>query len=472
MAELFIMPRLGQSMEEGTIVQWYKKEGDAVRKGESVLEVMTDKANMDVEATSDGVVRKILAGADETIPVNAPIAILGTADESIDHLLGGAAQAAPAAAPAETQSASSIAAPSGAPAPREAQAGQPLFSPRARRLADEHRIPVAALAGCGTGPGGRIIERDVMAYLERQKALGSMVDAAPAADPGAERAPRATPLAAKMADDLGIDLAELASGLPGSRIMAADVRKRVEETPSAPAGASGEGPAVAGVIPFKGLRKLVADNVTRSRQTAPHVTLNAEVDMTEAAALFEKLRPEIQKAYGTKLTYTDLLVKACARALGDHPLCNAALVGDEIRVYSDRNIGVAVATETSLIVPVLRNADRKPLGEISVELKALVDRCRAGKQNSDDLAGGTFTITNLGAFGIDTFDPIIVPPQSCILGVGRIADRAVVVNKQVVIRTMMSLSLSFDHRVLDGAPAARFLQRLREILESPVLIFV
>jgi pyruvate dehydrogenase E2 component (dihydrolipoamide acetyltransferase) len=476
MAELFIMPRLGQSMEEGTIVQWYKQEGDAVRKGESLLEVMTDKANMDVEATADGVLRRILARADETVPVNAPIGIIGTVGESIDHLLLGAAQAPVEAAEARPAHSESAAAPS-SPAKFEPATDQPVFSPRARRLADEHRIPVAALAGCGTGPGGRIIERDVMAYIGRQTALGSMVDA-PTADLGTERPPRATPLAAKMAGDMGIDLTELAAGLPGSRIMAADVRKRVEEpaaaspTGQASVAAPTDGPAVAEVIPFKGLRKLVAENVSRSRQTAPHVTLNSEVDMTEAAALFDKLRPEVQKAHGTKLTYTDMLVKACARALADHPLCNAALVGDEIRIYADKNIGVAVATDTSIIVPVLRNADRMSLGEVSVELKALVDRCRAGRQNPDDLAGGTFTITNLGAFRIDTFDPIIVPPQSCILGVGRIADRAVVVNKQVVIRTMMSLSLSFDHRVLDGAPAARFLQRLREILESPVLIFV
>jgi len=342
-------------------------------------------------------------------------------------------------------------------------------------LADEHRIPVGALAGSGSGPGGRVIERDVMAYIERQKTIGIQIDAPPTMPAVDERAPRVTPLAAKMADEHGIDLNELALGLPGSRIMAGDVRRRVQEPaaqiPTVTAAAT-DGPAVVEPIPLRGLKKMVADNVSRSRQTAPHVTLNTEVDMSEAAALFDKLRPEIQKAYGTKLTYTDLLIKASARALADHPLCNAALIGDEIRVYGNKNIGVAVATETSLIVPVLKDADKKTLGDISGELKGLVERCRTGKQAPDDLNGGTFTITNLGAFGIDTFDPIIVPPQSCILGVGRISDKAVVVNKQIVVRSIMSLSLSFDHRVLDGAPAARFLQRLREILESPILIFV
>jgi pyruvate dehydrogenase E2 component (dihydrolipoamide acetyltransferase) len=220
------------------------------------------------------------------------------------------------------------------------------------------------------------------------------------------------------------------------------------------------------------MRKIIADNVARSRQTAPHVTLVMEVDMTEASALFRKLVPEIQRAYDTKLTYTDLLIKAAAKALDGHPLCNAALIGDEVRVYAERNIGVAVATQGGLVVPVVRHADRKTLGEISVELKAVVDRCRNGRQSQQDLSGGTFTITNLGAYGVDSFDPIIVPPQSCILGVCRIAPKAVVVNDQIAIRSIMNLCLSFDHRVLDGAPAAQFLRRLKEILEAPLLLFV
>jgi len=469
MAELFNMPLLGQSMEEGTVVRWYKSEGDAVRKGESLLEVMTDKANMDVEATADGVLRKILVGPDQTVDVNTPIAIIGDAVEPLDHLLGGISGAATPQMEAPRVFLP-VTPPSTASHEARESAQSPVFSPRARRLADEHRIPAAALAGCGSGPGGRIIERDVYNYLDRQRALGSQIDATTPFPE--ERSPRVTPLAARMAGEHGIDLTELAAGLPGSRIMADDVRRRVQEPAVSAQAAPGDGPAIAEVIPLRGLKKLVAENVTRSRQTAPHVTLNTEVDMSEASALFEKLRPEIQRSHNTKLTYTDLLVKACARALADHSLCNAALIGDEIRVYADRNIGVAVATDASLIVPVVKNADRKTLGEISVELKGLVERCRTGRQGADDLAGGTFTITNLGAFGIDTFDPIIVPPQSCILGVGRIAEKAVVVAGQVVPRKMMSLSLSFDHRVLDGAPAARFLQRLRELLESPVLIFV
>jgi pyruvate dehydrogenase E2 component (dihydrolipoamide acetyltransferase) len=463
MAEVFNMPTLGQSMEEGTVVQWLKQEGDTVKKGDEIVEIMTDKANMPVESPSDGVLRKILVAADQTVPVSTPIAILGTADEPIDHLLGGAPavsddnSSSVAAAPApvaEPVAAGMTAAP---PAP----SGKVFISPRARRLADDMGVPISALSGFGSGPEGRVLEKDVRAYMDRQsKPLPPM--------PGTRQ--RVSPLAAKIAGDLGVDVGDLAMGLPGSRITADHVRAHVETAkPVAPQ--PGGSPTVAQAIPFRGMRKIVADNVTKSRQTAPHVTLNTEADVTEMTAAFGALRAEVEKAYGTKLTYTDLLIKVTARALEDHPLCNAALIGDEIRVYADKNVGVAVATENGLIVPVVKQADSKSLGEVSVELKGLVERCRTGKQSPDDLAGGTFTITNLGAYGVDTFDPIIVPPQSCILGVGRMVQKPAVHNGQIAVRTMMSLSLSFDHRVLDGAPAALFLKRVRELLESPVLIF-
>jgi len=456
MADYYRMPTLGQSMEEGTIVRWFKQEGDAVREGDVLFEVMSDKANFEVESTMSGVLRRILVGADETVPVNTPIAILGTADEPIDSLVVGP-PAAPAAAPE----------PAAPPAlgPPRAPGERLAISPRARRLADERGIPLEALAGIGTGPGGRIQEKDVRAWLERQ--------------PAPEPRPRATPLAARIAQDLGVDLGDLALGLPGSRVRAADVLRLASPPAPEPVGQSarqevppgpvGE-PAVQRVIPFRGLRRLVGDNVARSRQTAPHVTLVVEVDMSAAADALAALRPEVERSHGVKLTYTDLLVKAAARALQDHPLCNAALVGEEIRVYADRNVGVAVAAEQGLLVPVVKTADRKGLGEISAEIKGLVERCRAGRQTQEDLSGGTFTVTNLGAYGIDTFDPILVPPQACILGVGRIAHKPAVADGQIVARPLMSLCLSFDHRVLDGAPAAQFLQRLKQVLEAPLLL--
>jgi len=477
MADFFRMPTLGQTMEEGTILQWFKQEGDYVKKGDILLEVMSDKANFEVEAEQEGVLRRILTPANSTVPVNEPIAIIGDDDEPMEALLSRTETAGQAPVTADPAAmAASGPAPEIAAQGEGRTAGLPegeriLVSPRARRLADARGIPVAALRGLGTGPGGRVLERDVLTFLKRS--------AEPPAGAKEEARPRVTPLAAKIANDLGVDVEQLALGLPGSRVTAEDVRRYAEtpqpsptETPALVKTEPAGGPAVAERIPFRGLRKLIADNVAKSRQTAPHVTLTLEVDMTELAAVYPRLQAEIQKTYNTKLTYTDLLVKAAARALADHPLCNAALLGDEIRVYADRNVGVAVATDNGLIVPVIKQADTKPVGAISVELKAMAERCRSGKQTPEDLAGGTFTITNLGAFGIDVFDPILVPPQSCILGVGRIAEKPVVVNHEVTVRSMMNLCLSFDHRVLDGVPAARFLQRMKELLESPLMIFI
>jgi len=462
LAEVVNMPRLGQSMEEGTILQWFKKEGDSVTQGEPLLEVMSDKANFEVEAPANGTLRRILAQVDDNVPVNQLIAIIGQPDEPIDALLTGGA----VSSSISPSSSSSVISPTELPSPISVStAGQERnpISPRARRIAESRGIAVTALQGIGTGPGGRVLERDVVAFLDRSSE--------PAQDSAESARRRVTPLAAKLADDLGIDVGDLALGLPGSRVTADLIKRRAESTPPTPP-SDGSEPQIAERIPLRGLRKLIADNVTHSRQTAPHVTLVMEVDMTAVVSMFPALQAEIQKTHGTKVTYTDLLIRAAAVALGDHPLCNAALIDNEIRVYSEKNIGVAVAAESGLLVPVIRNADSKALGDMSKELKELVNRCREGKQSQTDLTGGTFTITNLGAFGVDTFDPIIVPPQACILGVGRIAEKVVAVNGQPAVRRMINLCLSFDHRVLDGVPAAQFLQRVQTLLETPVLLFV
>lgn len=477
MAQLFPMPQLGSTMEEGTIVKWHRGEGDPVRKGETLLEIETDKATMEVESPIDGVVRKLLFPADSIVAITKAIAILGSADEPIDHLLSGDAAPPTSAAPAEaTTAAPELTANPTAAAPTGDVTV--FLSPRARRLAEERSVPISALVGLGTGPEGRVVEQDVLTYLQNQTSASS--GALELDDSGKSR--RVTPLAARIAGDLGVDLNDLSLGLPGSRVRRDDVLRHVDGSGSSPgsmpvaaaapaaAQASGDNPFTTRT--FAGMRKRIADNVAKSRFSAPHVTLTLEVDMTECAALRSKLIPDIEKAFGTRLSYTDIFVKAVARSLEEHPLMNSALVGEELRIYSKKNIGVAVALEEGLIVPVVQDAGTKSLGSISAELKPLIDRARTGKFTPDDLAGGTFTITNLGAFGIDVFDPIIVPPQAGILGVCRIADRPVVVNKQVVVRSMMNLCLSFDHRVLDGAPAARFLQRLKELLENPIAILI
>jgi pyruvate dehydrogenase E2 component (dihydrolipoamide acetyltransferase) len=486
MAQLFNMPQLGSTMEEGTILKWHKSEGDSIRSGEVLLEIETDKASMEVEAPTDGVLRKILAQADAIVAIRQPIAILAGADESIEALLAeaGVGGSVPAAVEAQTPPASA-----GAPSAAEPrlQAAAPaasgsaasvFLSPRARRIADQEGVAVAMLAGRGTGPQGRVIERDVEAFLATQA-----VRAANAASPeaGERAAPRSTPLAARIADDLGIDLNDLTTGLPGSRVRRDDVLRHAETArpavaavaaaPVAPA-KSDAAPLGVTALAFGGMRKRIADNVAKSAFSAPHVTLTLEVDMTACAEFRTRLIPDVEKAYGTRLSFTDVIVKATARALGEHPLLNASLVGNEVHMFAHKNIGVAVALEEGLIVPVVKSAEQKSMGAISSELKQLVERSRTGKFTPEDLSGGTFTITNLGGFGIDLFDPIIVTGQAAILGVGRIAEKPVVVQKEVVIRSMMNLCLSFDHRILDGAPAARFLQRLKELLENPMLVLI
>ena len=442
MATKFILPMLGQTMEEGTITKWLKKEGDAVEKGEPLVEVMTDKVNMEVESPASGILRKIIAKEDETIPVMGPLAVIGTADEPIDDLLLEESEA-----PAKAKAPDILSpAPSAVlePKPAAVPTSRVFISPRARRLAKELGISADALAGKGSGPSGRVIEKDVLACAAVARELSKV---------------RATPLAAKIAAEKRIDLREIVGSGPHGKVTREDVVQAVT-APRLPT-------LTEKVIPFTGMRKMVADAVAKSAQTAPHVTLTAEVDMNEAVKLRAQVLPEFERKYGTRLTFTDLIVKAVARAILDHPILNASLEGNQIRIHGEVNVGLAVALEEGLIVPVIHNADRKSMPDISLEAKQLVEKARAGKLSGREIAGGTFTITNLGAYGIDVFNPIITPGQSAILGVCRIVDKPAVVNGQIAVHSMMNLCLSFDHRVMDGAPAAQFLANVKELLEAP-----
>lgn len=448
MATKVILPMLGETMEEGTITKWLKQEGDQVEKGEPLLEVMTDKVNIEVESPASGTLRKITAQEEQTVPVMELIGIIGAPDESIDEFL---AEAGPPEKPTPEVAEKPIAATGEIPPPEPSGlvTGIPpsppsrvFISPRARRLAHEHGIAIEALAGVGTGPNGRIVERDVRQHIAEAGEV------------------KVTPLAARVAADRGINVRQLLGTGPHGKVTRADV---LDTSTAAQAVPMLEGKT----IPFTGMRKMVADNVARSAQTAPHVTLVAEVDMTEAVDLRKEVLAEFEQKYGTRLSFTDLIVKAAARAILDHPIVSGSLQGNEIRIAGEVNIGVAVALEAGLTVPVIRNADRKPIHEISAELKQLTEKARAGTLTNQDLSGGTFTVTNLGAYGVDAFTPIINPGQSAILGVCRIAEKPVVVDGEVVIRSMMNLCLVFDHRVMDGVPAAEYLQRLKELLESP-----
>lgn len=458
MAELFKLPQMGQTMTEATILKWLKQEGDPVESWEGVVEMMTDKINMEVEPQIKGTLLKILAAEGELVPVGAPIAIIGTPGEDISGLLA-AANGGPAHSDRETSTAgpadelklpplSELNIGNGlSAAPNEF----PSVSPRARELAENAGISWKSLSIEGTGFEGMIVERDILAYLAQRESLEQAPDV------------RATPLAAKIAADLGVHLEEVAGSGPRGRVKAEDVRQ---------ASARRRVPAIqAREIPLQGMRKVIAGRLSASYQQAVHVPLRVDADMTAAAEIRRQLKPALEST-GARLTYTDLIAAAVTQALIRQPLLNATLENEVVRIHPAVNLGIAVALDEGLTVPVVRDAHALTLTELSRAVGDAAKRARGGELPPDAYAGGTFTITNLGQFGVDHFDPIINPPQVAILGVGRIQDRVVAVSGAPAVRPMMTLTLCFDHRALDGAPAAQFLAIVKELLEAPARLLL
>jgi len=415
------MPQLSLTMTEGTIGRWLKREGETVSKGEPLYEVETDKVINEVDAPASGVLRRIVVPEGGSAPIQGLIAIIAEPDERIPADLG-----ADGEKKADGQaSAGAAEAVKVATAPSEAPAGRLFVSPRARKLAEERGVDLLLVKG--SGPGGRIMEKDVERAIA-ERAQGPAVVAAPSLAP----APLAPPPAPE------------------------------------PIPVVGEYQAVK----MTGMRRTIAERMSRSQQATAHVTLTAEVDMGEAAKLREQANAEWAKAQRGKLTFTDVIVKAAAKALRDHPRINSTFADGEIREQRAINVGVAVALEEGLIVPVIRQADQRSLLEISQALRDLSERARKGALAAEEVSGGTFTVSNMGMVGVEVFTPIINWPECAILGVGRIAERAAVRDGQVAVRPTMWLSLTFDHRIIDGAPAAAFLARVKELLESPYLLFV
>jgi pyruvate dehydrogenase E2 component (dihydrolipoyllysine-residue acetyltransferase) len=420
MATEVVLPKLGLTQDEGTIVRWIKPEGSRVAKGEPLFEVLTDKATIEVEAPASGVLLRILVPEGATAPVATPIALIGEPGER-----GAAAAppraAAPAAArssqpaasaveskvaPAPAATAASAGAAAGTVTPRD---GRVRISPRARVLAASHGIDLRAVRG--SGPDGRIIERDV------QRAV--------------EAGTRGTGAAA---------------GAPAASAVPAAVSAR--------------------------LRAVIARRMTESLQSTAQLTLTTEADMAEAARLREEVGAELERRGAARPTYTDLIVRAVAIALRDHPRLNARWTDGGARQLPDIHIGVAVALDEGLVVPVIRHTDRTALAEISAALRDLSERARGFRLKPGEMEGGTFTVTNLGMYDVDTFTPILNPPEAAILGAGRVHRRPVAVGDRVEVRPVMALSLTFDHRVVDGAPAAQFLQRVKHVLEHPYLLLL
>ena len=442
MAKVVVMPKLGLTMTEGTVSKWLKKVGDAVSEGEPLFEVETDKLTNTIEASASGVLRHLFVEEGVTVPVLEKVAVIAAADEDIAGLLGGAAPApAAAAAPAPA------AAPAASPAEKKA-GGRVIASPAAKKLAKEKGIDLTLVTG--TGPNGRITEDDVKNYTP--------APAVPAA-PAAEEVPKvkASPLAAAVAADLGLDLEKIGAK---DRVLAEDILRYLESTREKAEEAPKEE-----LVPMNGMRKAIAKNMLNSHMTSPTVTANLSVDMSAMKAYREQL-----KAKEIKVSYTDLLVKFVAKALTEYPLLNCSVEDNKIRYKHYVNMGVAVALDNGLVVPNVTDADKKSLTEISAEIKELAKLAREGGLPMEKLRGGTFTITNLGMYGIESFTPIINQPEVAILGVTTMEDRAVVRGGEIVIRPMMTLSLTFDHRVVDGSVAAEFLQRVKNLLENPALM--
>lgn len=458
MAEDLFIPKLGQTVEEVTLINWLVQDGDKVEHGQAVLEVETDKAVFEVEATDSGYIHMGPYKAGEVVPVLTVVAIIGEQDETFSA----AAPTTPAtAAPTTTaleEEQAAAAAPTAAMAeqtPIKPDTGpEKVFaSPRARKLAAAEQVDVSAVTPTGGG-GVRVREMDVQAYLSSAAA-------------------RISPIARRMAVEAGLDLRTVHGSGPRGEITRADVEmalaKGAAPMPAAAAPKVAPLPAmeVAETVPLKGVRGVIAERMAASVHSTARVTLLMDVDATDFVALREKLKAEKEAEWGFAPGYNDLLAKACGCALRRFPYMNARLNGDVIERLARVNIGIAVDAERGLYVPVLRDVDQKDLHTLGSELRQRVAEIRANKIQPEHLSGGTFTITNLGAYDVDGFTPVINLPEVAILGVGRIAPRAVVVDGQIAVRSMLTLSLVFDHRLVDGAPAAQFLKYLKELIEKP-----
>jgi pyruvate dehydrogenase E2 component (dihydrolipoamide acetyltransferase) len=429
MAINILMPALSPTMTEGKLAKWHVKVGDAVKSGQVMCEIETDKATMEVEAVDEGKIGQIVVPEDtEGVKVNAVIAILLEEGETAVPSAPAAAPAAapPQAAPAPQAVAPKPAAPAAAPAatappaakPAEKPSGGRIFaSPLARRIAADKGLDLARIAG--SGPHGRIVKADVEA------AKPGAAAAAPTAAPRPAAAPQ--PVIAA----------------PG------DTR-----------------------VPHTAIRKVIARRMLESKQLVPHFYLTVEFEIDALLAARQAINAMTEKKKGPKISVNDMVVKACAKALRDHPDCNASWTEDEMIQYGAVDISVAVATDRGLITPIVRNADMKGLGQIASETKDLAARARSGKLKLEEFQGGSFTISNLGMFGVKEFGAIINMPQAMILAVGAGEERVVVRSGEMVIRNMMSCTLAVDHRVVDGALGAQYLQTLRTYIEQPASMLV
>ncbi|MBI1401670.1 MAG: pyruvate dehydrogenase complex dihydrolipoamide acetyltransferase [Porphyrobacter sp.] len=464
------MPALSPTMEEGTLARWLVKVGDSIASGDIMAEIETDKATMEFEAVDEGVIAEILVeDGTEGVKVGTVIARLTVEGE----------ESAPAPAPAP------------APAAEAPAAEGPAATPTARKLAEQNGIDLAGLTG--TGPKGKITKEDVEAAIGSGGGSGGG-SASPTPSPAPAPAPTpapsgeriiASPLAKRIAADKGIDLAQIKGSGPNGRIVKDDVESFTPgAAPAAPAPAASApaptpapaGPASEFDAPFEAVklnnvRKVIARRLTEAKQTIPHIYLTVDVRLDPLLALRKQLNDSLE-ADGVKLSVNDLIIKALARALQREPQCNVSFQGDVMHQYTRADISVAVAAPTGLITPIIRDAGRKGLAEISTEMKALAAKARDGKLAPHEYQGGTASLSNLGMFGTKQFDAVINPPQAMILAVGAGEQRPYVVGGELQVATVMSVTGSFDHRAIDGVDGAKLLDQFRSLIENPMGLVV
>jgi pyruvate dehydrogenase E2 component (dihydrolipoamide acetyltransferase) len=433
------MPKWGLTMKEGKISKWYKFEGDMIEKSEPFFEVETEKITNVVEAPASGVVFQIVVAAGETVPVATIVAVIAEPGEQPERLEGTQTgevveESAPAAGPS-------------APTPVEEPPTKKFVpaTPAARRLAKELSVDLVVVEG--SGPKGRITEADVQRFHEE-----------------GPPAPRVTPVAAEMIRQEGVDVAAIEGSGEGGKITKEDVQRFLDlkkrEEVALPVTS----------LPFSGMRKSIAENMHASLQNTAQLTIFTEVDVTEMIRFRDRVKEEYKKDDSVRISYNDIIILATSRALKRHSILNSTLVGDKILLHDAVHMGIAVALPEGLIVPVLRDTDKKGLVEIASGARQLARKARDGTLEIDEVTGGTFTISNLSMFQVDGVTPILKPPETGILGVGRVKEKPAVYKGEIAIRSMMFLNLTFDHQVVDGAPAAEFLETVARYLQEPYLI--
>lgn len=448
MAKVIVMPKLGYTQDTGAIAAWLKNEGDTVERGEALFDVHTDKTVVTVEANCSGTLLKIALEPEVTVPVLTPVAVVGEPGEDAESVLANykmleVADAQDDGLDDDDDEETEVP----VEETKTVDVSELKMSQRAKKYIRENEIDINSVAGIqGTGFEGGITERDI----------------------------KASPLAKKIAKKNGVDLANVTGTGVNGKIMKKDVLAAGSAEPKTAAKVeSTDDKIIDSVVPYAGVRKIIGDRLSESKFTAPHLYFTDSIDMTE----FNAFRKMLNEKSEQKIAASDLMIKAASKALEKYPKLNASLIGDEIIYYKSTNVGMAVAGDNGLIVPVVKNAQAKTLSAIASETRDLVERAKAGRLKQEEYTGGTFSISNLGMFGISNFTAIINPPEAAILSISSIRKTPVVItdeegNDQIAIRPMMNVQLSVDHRIIDGLLASQYVEYFKELLENPIKILM